>query len=29
VQGARGLAYEPEPGDCQRECAASARRHHL
>ena len=29
VQGARGLAHEPEPGYCQRECAASARRRHL
>jgi hypothetical protein len=26
VQGARGLAQEPEPGYCERECAASARR---
>jgi hypothetical protein len=29
VQDARGLAREPEHGDRERECAASARRRHL
>jgi hypothetical protein len=29
VHGARGLAHQPEHGNCERERAASARRRHL